>query len=300
VHIYEYAASMLHSKTLVVDDNMAMIGTANFDYRSFFLNYEVCVIGWARAESGHRCPVRGRPGPGSNGAISQRKRSATTAGRFRGPIDIAAAVMSETVNHCVDALALWRLQDWLHAHPRVVVIGGAGCGTEVGIPDYRDRNGQWKRPQPVTYQAFMGDVLVRQRYWARSMLGWRVMGQARPGSAHQALARLEQQGRLELLITQNVDGLHDAAGSLNIVDLHGRIDTVRCMDCDKRSARADLQQRLLALNPAWAQLYATPAPDGDADLENQDFSRFVVPACPHCGTGLIQARCGVLWRDRAA
>ena len=196
--------------------------------------------------------------------------------------------MSETLNHCVDALALWRLQDWLHAHPRVVVIDGAGCSTEVGIPDYRDRNGQWKRPQPVTYQAFMGDVLVRQRYWARSMLGWRVMGQARPGSAHQALARLEQQGRLELLITQNVDGLHDAAGSLNIVDLHGRIDTVRCMDCDKRSARADLQQRLLALNPAWVELYAAPAPDGDADLENQDFSHFVVPACPHCGTGLIK------------
>lgn len=196
--------------------------------------------------------------------------------------------MSETLNHCVDALALWRLQDWLHTHPRVVVIGGAGCSTEVGIPDYRDRNGQWKRPQPVTYQAFMGDVLVRQRYWARSMLGWRVMGQARPGSAHQALARLEQQGRLELLITQNVDGLHDAAGSLNIVDLHGRIDTVRCMDCDKRSARADLQQRLLALNPTWVELYAAPAPDGDADLENQDFSHFVVPACPHCGTGLIK------------
>lgn len=196
--------------------------------------------------------------------------------------------MSETLNHCVDALALWRLQDWLHAHPRVVVIGGAGCSTEVGIPDYRDRNGQWKRPQPVTYQAFMGDVLVRQRYWARSMLGWRVMGQARPGAAHQALARLEQQGRLELLITQNVDGLHDAAGSLNIVDLHGRIDTVRCMDCDKRSARADLQQRLLALNPAWTQLYAAPAPDGDADLEGRDFSGFVVPACPHCGTGLIK------------
>lgn len=196
--------------------------------------------------------------------------------------------MSETLNHRVDALALWRLQDWLHAHPRVVVIGGAGCSTEVGIPDYRDRNGQWKRPQPVTYQAFMGDVLVRQRYWARSMLGWRVMGQAHPGAAHQALARLEQQGRLELLITQNVDGLHDAAGSLNIVDLHGRIDTVRCMDCDKRSARADLQQRLLALNPAWAQLYAAPAPDGDADLEGRDFSGFVVPACPHCGTGLIK------------
>ncbi|MDR3067778.1 MAG: NAD-dependent protein deacetylase [Comamonas sp.] len=196
--------------------------------------------------------------------------------------------MSETMTPGVDALALWRLQDWVHAHPRLVVIGGAGCSTEVGIPDYRDRNGQWKRPQPVTYQAFMGDVLVRQRYWARSMLGWRVMGQARPGAAHHALARLEQQGRLELLITQNVDGLHDAAGSRSIVDLHGRIDTVRCMDCGRRSARADLQERLLALNPAWAELYAAPAPDGDADLQGQDFTRFSVPACPHCGTGLIK------------
>lgn len=196
--------------------------------------------------------------------------------------------MSETMTPGVDALALWRLQDWVHAHPRLVVIGGAGCSTEVGIPDYRDSNGQWKRPQPVTYQAFMGDVLVRQRYWARSMLGWRVMGQARPGAAHHALARLEQQGRLELLITQNVDGLHDAAGSRSIVDLHGRIDTVRCMDCGRRSARADLQERLLALNPAWAELYAAPAPDGDADLQGQDFTRFSVPACPHCGTGLIK------------
>ena len=181
-----------------------------------------------------------------------------------------------------------RLQDWLRDHPRLLVITGAGCSTEVGIPDYRDAAGQWKRPQPVTYQAFMGEALVRQRYWARSMLGWRVMGQAQPGKAHKALALLEQQGWLELLITQNVDGLHSAAGSVNTVDLHGRIDTVRCMDCGHRFARADLQHDLLARNPEWAQLYAAPAPDGDADLEGRDFSRFEVPSCPHCGTGLIK------------
>lgn len=181
-----------------------------------------------------------------------------------------------------------RLQDWLRDHPRLLVITGAGCSTEVGIPDYRDPKGQWKRPQPVTYQAFMGEALVRQRYWARSMLGWRVMGQARPGTAHKALALLEQQGWLELLITQNVDGLHSAAGSVNTVDLHGRIDTVRCMDCGHRFARADLQNELLRRNPGWAQLYAAPAPDGDADLQGRDFSRFEVPACPHCGTGLIK------------
>ncbi|MEG0558088.1 MAG: NAD-dependent protein deacetylase [Comamonas sp.] len=180
------------------------------------------------------------------------------------------------------------LADWFAAHPRLLVITGAGCSTEVGIPDYRDEQGQWKRPQPVTYQAFMGDVLVRKRYWARSMLGWRVMGQAQPGRAHRALALLEQQGHIELLITQNVDGLHSAAGSRSCLDLHGRIDTVRCMDCGRRLARSQLQQSLLARNPHWAQLYAAPAPDGDADLEHEDFSAFEVPACPHCGTGVLK------------
>ena len=183
---------------------------------------------------------------------------------------------------------LRHLQQWMQAHSKILVITGAGCSTEVGIPDYRDAQGQWKRPQPVTYQAFMGDELVRQRYWARSMLGWRVMGQAQPGSAHKALAQLERQGKLQLLITQNVDGLHSAAGSMNTVDLHGRIDAVRCMNCGHVSARADLQLELLARNPEWAQLYAAPAPDGDADLEGRDFSRFEVPACTHCGTGVLK------------
>ena len=187
-----------------------------------------------------------------------------------------------------ESLQSQRLLDWQREHPRLLVITGAGCSTEVGIPDYRDASGQWKRPQPVTYQAFMGDELVRKRYWARSMLGWRVMGHAQPGTAHKALALLELQGRLELLITQNVDGLHSAAGSQSVVDLHGRIDQVRCMDCGHRLARADLQQELLLRNPSWAQLYAAPAPDGDADLEGRDFSAFEVPACPHCGTGVLK------------
>lgn len=181
-----------------------------------------------------------------------------------------------------------RWLDWGLTRKRLLVVTGAGCSTEVGIPDYRDEQGAWKRPQPVTFQAFMGDEQVRRRYWARSMLGWRVMGQARPGTAHKALAVLEQKGRLELLLTQNVDGLHSAAGNRQTLDLHGRIDTVRCMDCGRRHARADLQQRLLERNPQWARLYAAPAPDGDADLEHRDFSGFDVPACPHCGTGLLK------------
>jgi len=175
------------------------------------------------------------------------------------------------------------LADFVLRHPRLVVITGAGVSTESGIPDYRDANGDWKRSPPVTFQAFMGGEATRRRYWARSMVGWRVMGRAHPGAAHRALARLEQAGRAALVLTQNVDGLHHAAGSRRVLDLHGRIDTVRCMACEARLPRAVLQDELLALNPDWAALEAGAAPDGDADLEARDFSAFRVPACAACG-----------------
>lgn len=189
---------------------------------------------------------------------------------------------------CDPGLAIGPLRDWLRRHPRLFVVTGAGCSTGAGIPDYRDENGDWKRPRPVTYQAFMGDAATRRRYWARSLVGWPVMGGARPGAAHHALARLERQGRIELLLTQNVDGLHHAAGSRRVIDLHGRIDTVRCMDCEARTPRAELQRELLRRNPAWAALQASAAPDGDADLEGRDFQSFDVPPCPRCGTGLLK------------
>lgn len=189
---------------------------------------------------------------------------------------------------CDPGLAIGPLRDWLRRHPRLFVVTGAGCSTGAGIPDYRDENGDWKRPRPVTYQAFMGDAATRRRYWARSLVGWPVMGGARPGAAHHALARLERQGRIELLLTQNVDGLHHAAGSRRVIDLHGRIDTVRCMDCEARTPRAELQRELLRRNPAWAALSASAAPDGDADLQGRDFQSFDVPPCPRCGTGLLK------------
>lgn len=166
---------------------------------------------------------------------------------------------------------------------RWLVLTGAGCSTGSGIPDYRDLEGQWKRPQPVTLQAFMGSHATRQRYWARSLLGWPVMAQARPGQAHAALAQLQRRGWIEGLVTQNVDGLHTAAGSDGVIDLHGRIAAVRCMGCGAGMERAVLQAMLLERNPGWAGLSAQAAPDGDADLEGRDFSRFDVPACPHCG-----------------
>jgi len=186
------------------------------------------------------------------------------------------------------ACELEPLRDWLHRHPRLFVITGAGCSTEAGIPDYRDENGDWKRPQPVTFQAFMGDAATRRRYWARSLLGWPVMARARPGAAHRALAQLEQAGRIALLLTQNVDGLHHAAGSRQTLDLHGRIDTVRCMHCEARSPRALLQAELLRRNSDWATLQAGAAPDGDADLDGRDFASFDVPACTQCGRGPLK------------
>jgi NAD-dependent SIR2 family protein deacetylase len=175
------------------------------------------------------------------------------------------------------------LNDFIARHPRLFVLTGAGCSTDSGIPDYRDAEGEWKRAQPVTYQAFMGDSRTRQRYWARSLIGYRYFQRARPNSAHRALAALEQRGRVELLVTQNVDCLHDAAGSRNVVDLHGRLDQVRCMSCEQRIRRSEFQESLLARNPTWVHLQAREAPDGDADLEAQDFSTFDVPACGYCG-----------------
>ena len=133
----------------------------------------------------------------------------------------------------------------------------------------------------------MDEQATRQRYWARSLVGWRRIARARPNDAHRALATLEQQGRVGILVTQNVDRLHQAAGSSNVVDLHGRLDLVRCMGCERRIPREELQQELLRRNPGWVDLDAREAPDGDADLDGLDFSRFEVPACAACG-GLLK------------
>ena len=175
------------------------------------------------------------------------------------------------------------LSDFVARHQRLFVITGAGCSTDSGIPDYRDTNGDWKRTPPVTYQAFVGSLATRQRYWARSLVGWRRFGRAVPNAAHHALARLEQQGKITLLLTQNVDRLHQAAGHRNVIDLHGRMDVIRCLDCEQRLARDDFQSEMLEMNADWANLDAADAPDGDADLEAQDFSSFDIPSCRHCG-----------------
>jgi NAD-dependent SIR2 family protein deacetylase len=180
-----------------------------------------------------------------------------------------------------------RLRTWLAAFERVFVLTGAGCSTASGIPDYRDAGGQWKRPPPVTYQAFVGEPAVRARYWARSMLGWPRVAAAMPNAAHRALAQWQASGPLSALVTQNVDGLHQRAGSDAVIDLHGRLDEVVCLACSARLARSDLQRQLQDANPGWSELSAASAPDGDADLDGYDFGRFRVPDCPVCG-GLLK------------
>lgn len=173
------------------------------------------------------------------------------------------------------------LLDFIQRHPRLLVITGAGISTDSGIPDYRDHEGQWKRKQPVQHGDFMKKPEVRQRYWGRSLVGWPVMRDAKPNPAHHALTELEALGHIELLVTQNVDALHQQAGSQNVLDLHGRSDQVICMHCHYRCSRNQMHQWCAELNPSFNHLTASVAPDGDADLE-VDFSTFRVPNCPQC------------------
>ena len=176
------------------------------------------------------------------------------------------------------------LNEFVERHPRLFVLTGAGCSTDSGIPDYRDSDGAWKRAQrPVMFADFVGNEHTRKRYWARSVVGFRRMRSARPNDAHEALALLERGGRVEQLVTQNVDGLHQAAGSRSVIDLHGRIDTVKCLRCGSRTDRHDLQLELTRRNPAFAALDGVGAPDGDADLHHVAYDSFDVPACGACG-----------------
>jgi NAD-dependent SIR2 family protein deacetylase len=180
------------------------------------------------------------------------------------------------------------LADFVRSRPRLFVLTGAGCSTASGIPDYRDAQGAWKQRRPVHYADFVGSPDVRRRYWARSLVGWPRVAEARPNAAHAALAALEARGHVRQLVTQNVDGLHQRAGSRQVLDLHGRLDAVECLGCGAELLRADLQRLLADWNPTWAELAAGAAPDGDARLEGP-FDAFRVPDCPQCG-GLLKPK----------
>ena len=170
----------------------------------------------------------------------------------------------------------------------VVVLSGAGLSTESGIPDYRGPTGLARRAEPMTYQAFTGAAAARQRYWARSYLGWRHIAQAVPNSGHYAVAELERRGLLDGIITQNVDGLHQAAGARNVIDLHGSLSRVRCLGCGQRTSREELDQRLRAVNASWAASLqdaqsSVVNPDGDVVLGASAIDGFQVVDCTQCG-----------------
>ncbi|HJC68209.1 MAG TPA: NAD-dependent protein deacetylase [Candidatus Brachybacterium intestinipullorum] len=200
-----------------------------------------------------------------------------------GPMDGAPYGLRSHDDEIAEALALLRDRP-------VAVLTGAGMSTGSGLPDYRGRDAVPR--SPMTYQEFMGHDLARRRYWARSTVGWEQFRRARPGRAHRLLAALDPSAfPVTSVITQNVDGLHAAAGSAPVIDLHGRLDRVRCQQCGALSSRIALHQRMLSMNPELAARLpelaadAAQAPDGDAEVDRT--SSFRYPPCALCG-GIVK------------
>jgi NAD-dependent deacetylase sirtuin 4 len=164
---------------------------------------------------------------------------------------------------------------------RVVALTGAGCSTDSGIPDYRGPQTRDKARNPIQYRQFRDSAQARQRYWARSAIGWQRIAAARPNATHLALARLEDAGILAGVITQNVDRLHHVAGSRRVVELHGALADVRCLSCQQIEPRSSVQRRLQIANPGRLDALAELAPDGDAEVGDTD--DFTVVGCLRCG-----------------
>ncbi len=168
------------------------------------------------------------------------------------------------------------------------MLSGAGLSTESGIPDYRGATGSLRRHTPMTYQEFVGSVEGRRRYWARSHLGWRTIARAAPNDGHRAVAVLRAAGHLSGVITQNVDGLHQAAGTPDVVELHGSLDRVICLDCGRTGDREELDHRLRAANPAFGGTADRINPDGDVELADEDVRDFQLVDCRDCGSGILK------------
>jgi NAD-dependent SIR2 family protein deacetylase len=175
-----------------------------------------------------------------------------------------------------------RLDAWI-AEGGVTVLSGAGLSTDSGIPDYRGPSGSARRGTPMTYQTFTGDPVARRRYWARSHLGWRTIGAAEPNDGHRSVARWQASGLISGLITQNVDGLHQAAGADGVVELHGYLARIVCLDCRELTSRVELERRLTAANPDFAAVATAINPDGDVELADAELTGFTVVDCRSCG-----------------
>jgi len=174
------------------------------------------------------------------------------------------------------------LGTWV-AEGGVVVLSGAGLSTDSGIPDYRGPSGSARRATPMTYQAFTRDPVARRRYWARSHLGWHTIGDARPNDGHRAVARLQGIGAVTGIITQNVDGLHQAAGATGVIELHGNLARIACLACGQRTPREEMAGRLDAANPRFAGKATAINPDGDVELDDAALDGFTVVDCRGCG-----------------
>jgi len=170
----------------------------------------------------------------------------------------------------------------------VLVLSGAGLSTDSGIPDYRGATGSLRRHTPMTYQTFTRDPRGRHRYWARSFVGWRQIAAARPNDGHRAVADLQRAGLLGGVITQNVDGLHQAAGARDVVELHGGLDRTVCLHCGDRASRAELDARLRAVNPTFGPHTEEVNPDGDVELSDDVLDGFVMVDCLACGRGPLK------------
>lgn len=186
----------------------------------------------------------------------------------------------------VDERVYHQLRD-LVAAGGVAVLTGAGMSTASGIPDYRGPDGS-RRVQPMQYAEFLGSAESRRRYWARSYVGWARFRAAGPNDAHRAVAALQHGGQVEGLITQNVDGLHQAAGSPEVIELHGNLNTIVCLTCEERFERAEVHRWIAQANPGFSADSDEIRPDGDIVLAAQDFADFRLVRCVTCGSDLLK------------
>jgi NAD-dependent SIR2 family protein deacetylase len=204
-----------------------------------------------------------------------------------GPVTAVPTTLPAAVPGTDDGSTLEPLAE-LVAGGDVVVLSGAGLSTDSGIPDYRGATGSLRRHTPMTYQTFTRDPRGRQRYWARSFVGWRQIHAARPNDGHRAVADLQAAGLVDAVITQNVDGLHQAGGARDVVELHGGLDRTVCLTCGDVADRGELDERLRAVNPDFGPRVEEVNPDGDAELPEDLLDGFVMVGCLACGAGPLK------------